>query len=143
MGNYNKNYGNKNNYRNDSKQTKKSGAKMTMAKAEDGTTFPCISAWKVQKPYGIISIIACKGLDGKTYKNAKGEKRTMKSEYATQQGELRERWVVTLQKPMCKEETFTGFYNPNEKKLRIPDLNLVASLNAPNGGYFGKSIFKK
>ena len=120
---------NNNGYNQQRQQRKRSGAKMTQGKNQAGESMRVISAWKVSKRFGMIKLVACQRKDGKTAE--------------TRGGHLREMWVCNIQKAMCKDETYTGFFDDSSKKLRIPDLNLVASCNAPNGGYFGKSVFKR
>lgn len=57
----------------------------------------------------------------------------------TARGVVREKWVVNLSaNGGMSERTVTGFYDPNTGKMYMPDVNMVASLNAPRGGYWGR-----
>ncbi|MFN6085535.1 MAG: hypothetical protein ACK476_11495, partial [Fluviicola sp.] len=57
-------------------------------------------------------------------------------------GDKIEIWVCNITQGLVSV-TKTGFFNTRDGKLRIPDLNMVASPTANNGGYFGKSVFKR
>ena len=137
MANYpKKQYSNNNNMSNNSNQTfvKKSGCKFGTS-AKNGKDF--IQAWKVTKGEATIKMIACPSLS----KSIFGPSTDIETA-VTKQGQEYEKWICSLTQGIAKPVTYTGFFNRASGKLRIPDLNMVASTRAPNGGYFGKSIAK-
>ena len=116
----------------------KSGAKLTIAKPKDGASYACIVAWKVNRSNRqIMKLIASKKKEFKLQDGSRGL-----TEYQTSAGGTGEVWTCKVDFGLGEIKFFTGFFNPQTKKLRIPELNYVASCSAPNGGYFGKSIFK-
>ena len=113
-------------------QRKKSGAKI-----KDGKNGkPCITAWKKNRG-AFLTLIACpnngenalaKG--GAIIRNKKGE------EYA--------RWTATIvNRTTGSVSTHSALYNLSTGKLYLPDLKMVASPRANNGGYFGNSFVSK
>jgi hypothetical protein len=105
------------------KQPKKSGCKFRSA-SQNRNNADCITAWNNSKSRGFITLIACPVRDSLIVANERGY------EY--------EKWVVTIKfKRDFSEKTFTGFFDPATKKLRIPDIQMTASPNASNGGFFG------
>jgi len=123
----------KNNYNNTSVTNvafvKKSGCKMHMRNNQDGSVQMFLTAWKVDKTNGMINMIASPRVQGGSEtRNPNQSRFTCK---------------ITFVNSMRKPELFTGFYNHSTKKLTIPDLQLVANPNAPNGGYFGRNYKRK
>lgn len=116
---------------NQSPQKKRSGAKMVMTK----TGVRCITGWNYSRTHGMISLVAVQKRGGKA---SNGNIHV--NECMTKTGQVREVWACTIQKKFQKDVTFTGFFDPMSNKLRIPDLNMVASVNA---NYFGRSISKR
>lgn len=124
-GNRNNNNGNWNNNNNRS-QRKHSGAKMGQGK--NGKRF--ISAWNYSRKYGLVSLIA-------------SMRETGKNTCVNRNGEQLEIFVCKVQKKYEQPQLFTGFYNPNDGKLRIPDLGMTVNPKAPNGGYWGKTAVSR
>ncbi|MCG8329800.1 MAG: hypothetical protein MI974_19040 [Chitinophagales bacterium] len=110
-------YNNNGGYRNRKKRT---GAKMGV---NENSGRPYITGWNVSRRYGMRKFIA----------NPTDLMATTKN------GKERQQWVcnVEMDGGMTKR-TVTGFYDESSKKLYMPDLNMVASINAPNGGYWGQ-----
>lgn len=111
---------------------KKSGARI-----KDGSNGkPCITAWKKTK-VAFLTLIACpnngKNLmakDGSVIMNAKGQ------EYA--------RWTGTIvDRNTGSVSTHSCLYNLSTGKLYIPELKMVASPKAANGGFWGNSFVSK
>jgi len=107
---------------------KKSGCKAHFRNESDGSVNMFLTAWKVDKTNGLVNMIASERKAGGETKNP---------------NQLRFTCKFTFVNSMRKPELFTGFYNMTTKKLTIPELNLVANPNAPNGGYFGRFFKKK
>ena len=111
---------------------KKSGAKISQGK--NGK--PVMTGWKKSRN-AFLTLVACPNnganiarKDGSIITNAKGQ------EYA--------RWTCTLvDRSTGSVTTHSGLYNLTTGKLYIPDLKMVASPSAPNGGYFGNSYVSK
>ncbi|MEZ2445929.1 hypothetical protein AB6805_29645 [Chitinophaga sp. RCC_12] len=122
-------YGKRANYTYSGRPTqkrKKSGCKMrsgwTSRKTGERVDDNLLTGWNKSRTRGFITFIAI----------PRKEKETSNANF--------EHWVVSVQFSTGKK-TFTGFYNVNRRLLTIPDLQMVANPNAPNGGYFG--TFKK
>ncbi len=93
---------------------------------------PFISAWCRNGSKGAITLIA-----SPTHVYS-GDKRTDQIiERENKKGEVYEQWTCKL-KHGITTATYTGFYNPTNGKLRIPEIGYVASTRAAHGGYFGK-----
>lgn len=91
---------------------------------------PAISAWKFSKRHGFMKIIASPKVNGKgageVFTSRKG------TEYVL--------WVVSVTNTTTgAKSTHSGLHATSKGKLYIPDLGLVASYNAANGGFFGRS----
>ncbi|MFB6458025.1 hypothetical protein ACE38W_22325 [Chitinophaga sp. Hz27] len=110
------------------KPRKKSGCRMrsgwTSRKTGERVDDNYITGWNKSMTRGFITFIA----------SPRKERETASPH--------NEHWVVTVQFSTGKK-TFTGFYNLNTKRLTIPDLQMVANPNAPNGGYFGTNRKRK
>lgn len=111
---------------------KKSGCRITEGK--NGK--PCVTAWKASK-HGFLTLVACPNngdklmrQDGSVIVNKKGQ------EYA--------RWTAKLvDKHSGSVSSHQALYNLATGKLYLPDLKMVASPKAPNGGFFGNSYVSK
>lgn len=115
---FNRNYSGGGGYRKQYKQQKKkSGCKLGRSKNDS----PIISGWNVSKQRGFITLLATI-LD----ETVKSKSRDYKKAVCN----------ITFKDRGSKMVT-SGFYNEQSKKLYIPELSMVASINAPNGGYFG------
>lgn len=130
---YSNGYRPNNSYSQSRPQTKKSGAKLGHSRKTDK---PVITAWKKTRTSFLVMVatpnnganIAAKG--GRVITNAKGQ------EYA--------RWTATLtEKRTGTKTTHSALYNTVTKKLYLTDLKMVASPQAPNGGFFGNSFVSK
>ncbi|MFN5984227.1 MAG: hypothetical protein ACK479_12235 [Fluviicola sp.] len=108
---------------NNRQQKKRSGCKMGTGK--NGALF--IQGWNASKK-GMTKLIASMKKQNNMCTNSKGDKIEI--------------WVCNITQGLVSV-TKTGFFNTRDGKLRIPDLNMVASPTANNGGYFGKSVFKR
>jgi len=108
---------------------KRSGCKQGTGK----TGLHYISGWNKSRGRGFITLIASQRKGGK---DRMGNDRP--NVCVNQKGEELLIYVCSVRFPHGVE-TYTGFYNPNDGKLRIPDLNMTANPRAANGGYFGKS----
>lgn len=129
---YNPNYQGTANYTAAYPKRKKSGAREKVGK--NGK--PCISAWKKSRN-GFLTLIACPNNEANVMKkngqpiiNGKGQ------EYARWTGTMVERNTGAVSTHSCLYNTVTG-------KLYIPELNMVASPRANNGGFFGNSYVSK
>lgn len=103
---------------------KRSGA--TYGQTEKGK--PYIRAWRATKQTGLQTLIAVPSKKHtKTVKTKTGKQYTI--------------WVATItSNGGMNERTLNCLYSQTEKKLRIPDMNLVVSINK---NYFGTSIKKQ
>lgn len=112
-----------------SRQKKKhSGCKMRSGwttKSGEHVNENMITGWNYSRRLGLISFIASPRKEGRETKNDRIE-----------------RWVVNI-RFRDGPKIFTGFYNLDHRKLRIPDLRMTANPHAPNGGYFGTSNVSK
>jgi hypothetical protein len=126
------NRNNRRSYRDSSNNqyTKHSGAKMGLGK--NGLRY--IQAWNYSKSHGMVSMISSQRSEDA--KNKKGER--LPNVCVNRSGEQLEIWVCKFKPKMGNEFLRTGFFNPNTKKLFIPDEFMMASPNSPNGGYFGR-----
>lgn len=113
---------------------KHSGAKMGMGK--NGLNF--ISAWNYSRRFGLITLIGSHRKEGA---NKNGT--LQRNRCVNRKGEELLIYSCTLNVPMQSPRVVTGFFNPNDNKLRIPDLAMVVSPYAPNGGYFGRIKVKR
>lgn len=126
-GNNRPNNGSNNNYSNsgNNRPRKRSGATFKMM--PDGVMV--ISGWRKNR-YGYFKLYA------RPYKGTKehvGE-RSNKTFF---------NYLVTITNESTGQPSnLSGLYYPNERKLRIPQLNQVVSPNG-SGGYWGKSISKR
>lgn len=121
--NYNNNNYNNYNNNNNNQPKKKSGCTFKSGSSTKNGA-DCISGWNKSKTRGFITLVACPVRDGLIVSNKNGK------DY--------EKWVATIKFARnFDEKTFTAFYDPDTKKLRIPDIQMTASPNSPNGGYFG------
>lgn len=111
---------------------KKSGARI-----KDGKNGkPCITAWKKTRA-AFLTLIACPNnganalaKDGSVITNRKGQ------EYA--------RWTCTMvDRNTGSVSTHSGLYNLSTGKLYLPELRMVVSPQAPNGGFWGNSFVSK
>lgn len=131
-----------------SEYVKKSGCtlKRKEDKDERGNSFSywLMFGWNSSKN-GLMKFIASK----KKSHNRAGE--AQRNECVTQDGEVREIWVVKVTMPNKDKKLFTGFFDPAKKVLRIPDLEMTANPNTPAGktsggktvsGYWGRNYVK-
>jgi len=103
-------------------QKKHSGCRM-----KNGSNgVPCIFGWNYSRSRGLMKFIACGLREPK--------------ECVSKTGVIYEKWVVTVTMSDFRKQTVTGFYSASEKKLRMPDLGMVASVSK---NYFGKSFVSK
>lgn len=126
---------------------KKSGAKLKLFTPEaGGDSRPCITAWNKSKNRGFISMIASPITDEglKKMNKARAEKGWEKASFESvskRSGTTYQRWVCTIEFPNRGEKkTMTGWYDASAKKLRVPNLKMVASTTTD---YFGKSYMSK
>lgn len=102
------------------KPKKKSGCAYKSA-SQTANNVPCIYGWNKSKTRGFISFVACPSRKEVIVPNSHGK------EY--------EKWVATITyNGGLDKKTFTAFFDPDSKKLRIPDLRMTAS---PTTNYFG------
>lgn len=119
-------------YNNQAPARKKSGCRIKEGK--NGK--PCITAWKKTK-VAFLTLMACPNnganlmaKDGSVITNKKGQ------EYA--------RWTGTIiDRNTGSVSTHSCLYNLSTGKLYIPELKMVASPNANNGGFWGNSFVSR
>lgn len=129
MGNYRNNRSNgsfnsnKGNYRSQGQKKKHSGCKRIVGK--NGVEY--ITGWNFSKSKGMMSFIA-------------GFRHNFKSgqspQWQSRSGVVYDKMVATITLGPVKH-TVSCLYDPIKKKLRFPN-SWVASLNAPNGGFWGQ-----
>lgn len=129
---YNPGYQNAPQYRNNRPQRKKSGCRIK----EGRNGKPCITAWKKTRS-AFLTLIACPNnganlmaKDGSVITNKKGQ------EYARWTGTIVDRNTGSISTHSC-------LYNLSTGKLYIPELKMVASPNANNGGFWGNSFVSR
>lgn len=86
----------------------------------------CIVGWNKSKSRGFVTFIASPHKDKAKRLPKKGNS---------------EVWMVKMTQGI-NVVWHVGLYTPDTKKLKIPDLNMVANPNASNGGYFGTFLKK-
>jgi hypothetical protein len=121
---YNNNNTSRNN-NNQRPQKKHSGCRSKMGSNGKNVIF----GWNYSRRHGLVSFVA-------TMKNEKNL-------CVNKNGEELHIYVVTVTKAMQAKQTVTGFFNPNDGKLRIPDLGMTANPKANNGGYWGRTAVSK
>lgn len=105
-------------------RTKKSGSKKGLGK--NGASF--IQGWCVDfRNNAIIKLIASPKVAGTI-------------DYTTKTGKTGQIWVASIDWGRGHKTTHTAFFDVQLNKLRIPDVNMVASISK---NYFGTSIRKK
>lgn len=122
---YNNNYRSNSNYRNNNNNDnyrnqpakKKSGCKL----GRTSTDRAMITGWNVSKSRGFITLVA-----------------TILDEVVKSKRREYVKAVCNITfRDRGNKITTSGFYDAGSRKLYIPELSMVASVNAPNGGYFG------
>lgn len=102
---------------------KRSGAKKVLGK----NGVDCITAWNASKRHGLMKMIA-------------SPRKTGTTECVNRHGVVLTVMVCKIQPERGQAYLVTGFWNRDEQKLRIPDLNMVASVRT---NYFGGMKVKK
>lgn len=88
-----------------------------------------IYGWNYSRRFGLVTFVSTMKNDKNVCVNKNGEELHI--------------YVVSVTVPMQPKRTVTGFFNPNDGKLRIPDLGMTANPKAPNGGYWGRTAPSK
>lgn len=83
---------------------------------------PLLHGWNYSRSRGLISFVA-------SLRKDKDKRKTANKD-----------WQLMAVKVNFKDgvKIFNGFYRDRDQKLIIPDLQMIANPNAPNGGYFGR-----
>lgn len=122
---------------------KRSGAKLIQYTVrETGEMKEMITAWKASKVKGFLFLKAYRMTEKGAKKRAKALE--LSSEYTNVTSKGNERWVYEAEvrpNDSHKVTKYTGvaIFKRSQRKLYVPRFGYVASCNAPNGGYFGKS----
>lgn len=88
-----------------------------------------IYGWNYSRRFGLVKFVA-------TMKNTENL-------CVNKNGEELHIYVCTITRPFEKAVTVTGFFKPNDGKLRMPDLGMTANPRAPHGGYWGRTVPSK
>lgn len=120
---------------------KRSGAKLTKYKNGKGEVKVVINAWNASRR-GFLTISAHPLGEKGAAKLAASRKYSGKYSAKTEKGN--ERWLYKAEfqaKDSPAKEYFSGIaiFVPEKQKLYVSRFGMVASCNAPNGGYFGVS----
>lgn len=103
-------------------QKKHSGCRSKMGKNGKNVIF----GWNYSRRHGLVNFVA-------TMKNEKNV-------CVNKNGEELHIYVVTINKAMQAKQTITGFFKPNDGKLRMPDLAMTAN---PAKNYWGRTAVSK
>ncbi len=119
---------------------KKSGCKFISFKNAKGQTGEMITGWNASRR-GFLTFKAYKMTDAGC--KAIASKRNYKEKYTSVTSNGNERWMYKAEfkgKDSPAKEYFSGIaiFKRSGKKLYFSRFGMVASCNAPNGGYFGK-----
>lgn len=132
---------------------KKSGCTLKQLKAlnkdNQEVKYWVMFGWNSSKQ-GLMKFIASPKKQGFKV-NEEGDKIAIKTSCVTAHGEVREIWVCKVTFPSKEKKLYTGFFDPANKVLRIPELEMTANPNTPAGktsngktvsGYWGRNYVK-
>lgn len=121
-GGYNRSYGGGNSYRGGfNAPRKRSGCKLC---SKDGRIY--LTAWRKNRS-GFYTLFA------RDYKGTR--------EITSQSGKVWYNLFVTItNRSTMEQRNYSGLYDASRKRLYIKDLNMIASVNGGQGGYWGQHI---